>query len=92
MKIGIGRLRQSHWQLQEAKQHFSELIRAVQADGPQFVTKHGEEVAVVLDIADYRRLMGEDQMSFKDFLMTGPDLSVLEIERSETPARQVDFE
>ncbi|WP_165952351.1 type II toxin-antitoxin system Phd/YefM family antitoxin [Kribbella albertanoniae] len=92
MGFGIGRLRQSHWQLQEAKQQFSELIRAVRADGPQFVTKHGEEVAVVLDIAEYRRLLGEDQMSFKDFLLTGPDLSMLEIERSDVPARQVDFE
>jgi prevent-host-death family protein len=90
--MGIEKLRQGHWQVQEAKQQFSELIRAVQADGPQFVTKHGEEVAVVLDIADYRRLMGEDQMSFKDFLMAGPDLSVLEIDRSDAPARQIDFE
>ncbi|MFF1820044.1 type II toxin-antitoxin system Phd/YefM family antitoxin [Kribbella sp. NPDC058245] len=90
--MGTGRLRQSHWQLQEAKQQLSELIRAVQAVGPQFVTKHGEEVAVVLDIAEYRRLMGEDHMSFKDFLMAGPDLSALEIDRSDAPARQVDFE
>jgi len=39
------------WHLQEAKQRFSELILRVQADGPQFVTKHGEEVAVVVSIA-----------------------------------------
>ena len=44
-----------HWQLQEAKQRFSELIRSVEVDGPQFVTRHGEEVAVVIDIAEYRR-------------------------------------
>jgi prevent-host-death family protein len=36
------------WQIQEAKQHFSDLIRSAEADGPQFVTEHGEEVAVVL--------------------------------------------
>ena len=35
-----------HWQVQEAKQRFSELIRSVQTDGPPFVTRHGEEVAV----------------------------------------------
>jgi prevent-host-death family protein len=80
------------WQLQEAKQHFSELIRAVQADGPQFVTKHGRQVAVVLDIVDYRRMTGTEMVDFKDFLATAPDLSVLEIERSTSPVRQVEFE
>ena len=35
------------WQLQEAKQRFSELIRSVEAEGPQVVTRHGEDVAVV---------------------------------------------
>jgi prevent-host-death family protein len=80
------------WQLQEAKQHFSELIRAVQADGPQFVTKHGRQVAVVLDIVDYRRMTGEELVDFKEFLAAAPDLTVLEIERSEAPVRQVEFE
>jgi prevent-host-death family protein len=47
-----------HWQLQEAKQRFSEVVRSAVADGPQFVTRHGDEVAVVLDIREYRRLKG----------------------------------
>ena len=50
-----------HWQLQEAKQRFSELIRSVEADGPQFVTRHGEEVAVVVSIAEYRHLRNAGQ-------------------------------
>ena len=33
----------SRWQLQEAKQRFSELIRSVEAEGPQVVTRHGED-------------------------------------------------
>jgi prevent-host-death family protein len=78
----------SHWQLQEAKQRFSELIRSVEADGPQFVTRHGEEVAVVVSIADYRHLQnaGED---FKTFLQSAPDVD-LEIRRSALPARRVE--
>lgn len=73
------------WQLQEAKQRFSELIRSVESDGPQFVTKHGEEVAVVVGIAEYRRLRsgGED---FKTFLRSAPDAE-LDIVRRATPAR-----
>src|SRR4030081_1670091 len=54
------------WQVQEAKQRLSELWRRAEADGPQFVTRHGEEVAVVLDIAQYRRLTGaETEVDFK---------------------------
>ena len=45
-----------YWQIQDAKQRFSEMIRAVAQDGPQIITRHGEEVAVVVDIAEYRRL------------------------------------
>lgn len=76
-----------HWQLQEAKQRFSELIRSVEADGPQFVTRHGEEVAVVVSITEYRHLRnaGED---FKEFLRSAPDVD-LEIGRSAQPARWV---
>lgn len=48
----------AHWQVQEAKQKFSELLRKVHDDGPQFVTRHGEEVAVVIDIDEYRRFHG----------------------------------
>jgi prevent-host-death family protein len=79
-----------HWQLQDAKQRFSELIRSVQVDGPQFVTRHGEEVAVVIDIAEYRRLRG-GVPDFKEFLRSGPDLDVLEISRSTGAARVVDL-
>ena len=80
-----------HWQLQEAKQRFSELIRSVHTDGPQFVTRHGEEVAVVIDIAEYRRLRG-GTADFKDFLRSAPDIGILEIDRPATPARVVDLD
>lgn len=80
-----------HWQLQEAKQRFSELIRSVEVDGPQFVTRHGEEVAVVIDIAEYRRLKGDSSMDFKDFLLSGPQVDDLEIHRSSEPMRDVDL-
>jgi prevent-host-death family protein len=78
------------WQLQEAKQRFSEVVRAAQAQGAQFVTRHGEEVAVVLDIAEYRRMTGAE-VEFKDYLRSAPDLDALEIVLPGQPARAVDF-
>lgn len=79
-----------HWQLQEAKQHFSELIRSVSTDGPQFVTRHGQEVAVVIDIDEYRRLRGGGT-DLKEFLMSAPEVD-LDIRRSTAPARAIDLD
>jgi prevent-host-death family protein len=78
------------WQVQEAKQRFSELLRAAQSDGPQIVTKHGEEIAVVLDIAEFHRLRGEIT-DFKEFLRTGPDFDDLELPRSRELPREFDW-
>ncbi len=75
------------WQLQEAKQRFSELIRSVEADGPQVVTRHGQDVAVVISMAEYRHLRHEEE-DFKAFLQSAPDLD-LEINRLAEPARLV---
>lgn len=79
-----------HWQLQEAKQRFSELIRSVEADGPQFVTRHGEEVAVVISMAEYRHFRNAEK-DFKTFLQSAPDVD-LEISRSARPARRVEID
>ena len=78
------------WQLQEAKQRFSELVRHARADGPQVVTRHGQEVAVVVSIEEYRRLT--DQLpSFKEFLLAAPDLDALDMDRSPERARVVEL-
>jgi prevent-host-death family protein len=77
-----------HWQLDEAKQRFSELIRSVEADGPQFLTRHGEEVAVVVSIAEYSHLRNTGR-DFKAFLQSPPDID-MEISRSVLPARRVE--
>jgi prevent-host-death family protein len=78
------------WQLQEAKQRLSEVVRRAHDEGPQIVTRHGEEVAVVIDIAEFRRLRG-DFSDFKDYLLSGPDLHDLEIMRSRERTRPVDL-
>jgi antitoxin Phd len=43
------------WQLQEAKNCFSEVVNEALAHGPQIITRHGEETAVVISIADYKK-------------------------------------
>ena len=82
------------WQLQEAKQRFSELVRRAEKEGPQIVTRHGEEVVVVVPVEEYRRMSGrngEKKMDFKELLMSAPDLSVLDLERPREMPRDVEL-
>ncbi|WP_244440033.1 type II toxin-antitoxin system Phd/YefM family antitoxin [Mesorhizobium metallidurans] len=47
------------WVLQDAKAHFSELVRRVRIDGPQHVTVHGRQEVVVISVEEFRRLKGD---------------------------------
>jgi len=44
------------WQLQEAKNKFSNLVDKARHEGPQVVTKHGKESVVIIAIEDYQKL------------------------------------
>ena len=77
------------WQVQEAKQRFSALVRRALDEGPQVVTRRGEEVVVVISAREYRRLT-RSAPDFAAFLLSAPDLSQLEIERAADPARAVE--
>jgi len=79
------------WQLQDAKQQFSRLVERARADGPQLVTRNGKEVAVVLDVDEYRRLTSHGG-DFKRFLLEGPPyFDDLEIVRSQDLPREVEL-
>lgn len=78
------------WQIQMAKQRFSELVDRALSEGPQIVTRRGREVAVVLGIDEYRRLR-DGKPDFKQFLLDGPDFDLLDIQRSRETAREVDL-
>ncbi len=51
-------LDQDHWKLQDAKAHFSEVVRRAAAQGPQHVTVNGREKAVIISTEEYLRLKG----------------------------------
>ncbi|HEV7653664.1 MAG TPA: type II toxin-antitoxin system Phd/YefM family antitoxin [Mycobacteriales bacterium] len=77
--------------MQEAKQRFSEVVRSAETDGPQFVTRHGDEVAVVLDIREYRRLKA-GAPDLKAFLRSEPLVDPPDIDRSQDLARPVSLD
>lgn len=79
-----------NWQVQEAKQRFSELVRRTLEEGPQVVTRHGEEVVVVVAAEEYRKSHTREP-DFAEFLLSGPNFDDLDLERPVRPAREVDF-
>lgn len=49
------------WQLQEAKNKFSEVVEEALREGPQVVTKRGVETVVILSHSEYVRLTAPQQ-------------------------------
>ena len=76
------------WQLQAAKQRFSEVVERARREGPQVVTKHGREAVVVVSIEEYRRLRGHEP-SLVEFIRSAPDFDELDIGRAEDSGRRV---
>jgi prevent-host-death family protein len=58
------------WAVQDAKARFSELLEACMHDGPQMVTKRGEERAVLIPVAEWRRLTESKRPSLMELLLT----------------------
>ena len=54
------------------------------------MSRHGEEVVIVLSVELYRRLTGETP-DFKAYLAAAPDLTALELDRDDRPARVVEL-
>ncbi len=80
-----------HWQLQEAKNRFSEVVKKALNDGPQIVTKHGVETIVIMSVATYRQLSGHSK-PLVDFFRESPlGKADLDLERDRGLGREVDF-
>lgn len=78
------------WQVQEAKTRFSELIDRAVSEGPQTITRHGAERAVVLSIEDFRALE-RLKPDFKAHLLGGPKVDDFDVPRDSDVGRAVDL-
>ena len=57
------------WPVQDAKARFSELLDACVSEGPQVVTRRGTETAVLVPIAEWKRLSRAAPPSLKALLL-----------------------
>ena len=63
------------WQLQMAKSRFSEVVERTIKEGPQLVTRRGQEAVVMVSAAEYRRLSGQTP-HLMDCLLNAPRVTV----------------
>jgi prevent-host-death family protein len=79
------------WQLQEAKNRFSEMVERALKKGPQTVTRRGVETVVVVSVEEYRRLAAPPT-SLSEFFQDSPLHGVaLDLERSDDLPREIDL-
>jgi antitoxin Phd len=77
------------WQLQDAKNRFSEVIEHALKDGPQEITRRGKKTAVVVAIDDYRKIK-RGKESLVDFFRRSP-LGDIDITRDKSSNRKIEL-
>ena len=76
------------WQLQEAKNKFSRVVDDAVNRGPQIITKHGVEVAIVISYARYQEMISS-RGKVSDFFRESPLVgSELDLARDKSDARE----
>jgi prevent-host-death family protein len=78
------------WQVQDAKTRFSEVIERARTEGPQTITRHGRERAVVLSVEDYRALAAH-RPDFRAYLLGGPKVDDFSIRRDRDTGRKIEL-
>ena len=80
----------NRWQLQDAKNRLSEVVRKAADEGPQVITLRGEDAVVVLTADEYARLTRKPEGNLVDFFRASPLGGVtLDVTRSRDTGRKV---
>lgn len=75
------------WQLQDAKNRFSELVNKALKEGPQIITRRSEEVVVILSKGEYEKLK-QAQTGLLEFFRRSPLVGVeLDLDRDRSYPR-----
>lgn len=57
------------WPVQDAKARFSEFLETALKEGPQLVTRRGVETAVLVPVAEWRRVQRAARPTLKELLL-----------------------
>jgi len=75
------------WQLQEAKNKFSQVVDEAKRSGPQIITRRGAKTAVVISFEDYRRITAQHKKLSTFFQESPLAAAGLELERDKSQPR-----
>ena len=70
----------SSWQVQEAKNRFSEVIEQALANGPQVITRHGKPVVHVVSVANSITHAPPVNDGFVNYLLSASSLAPADFE------------
>lgn len=84
-------MKSATWQLQEAKNRFSELVERARTEGEQTITKHGRPVAVLVSVERLQRLRGKRSLLRHLRSCPSPGLADLIGPRSKETVRTIDL-
>lgn len=80
------------WQLQDAKNRLSEVVRKASDEGPQMITLRGDDAVVVLAAKEYARLTQKTKGGLAEFFRKSPLGAVtLDLTRSRDTGRRVEL-
>ena len=82
---------ENHWQLQDAKNKFSNLVERAQHKCPQVVTKHGKEAVVVISIDEYKKLIKPKSNLVKFFQKSPLANNDLDLTRNKDIPRNIEL-
>jgi len=79
------------WRLQDAKNRFSEMVDKALTEGPQVVTRRGQEVVVVVAKEEFAKLR-KSRSNLVEFFRKSPLVGVdLDLERDRTRPRDLNL-
>ena len=58
------------WPVQDAKARFSEFLETCLREGPQLVTRRGQDAAVLVPVSEWKRLTQTARPTLKELLLT----------------------
>ena len=80
-----------NWQLQDAKNRFSEVVQKAIEQGPQIITRRGVKTVVILSVEDYQQLT-QPKVNIVDFFRKSPlKDAMIDLTRDEDIGREIDL-
>ncbi len=78
------------WQLQEAKNKFSQVFNEALKHGAQIITRNGKEKVLLIALQDYKKIINQKNNKLSSFFRGSPLVNAkLDLSRSKDSTREI---